>query len=111
MPRLGHCWACQPDFDFPIHYSQNRHDELSLDLLYAATDVFVIPSRQDNFPNTGLRGSPLLHPRGALRQRRLVDIVDHYIPGALAQPFDPRSLTAAIRWVLLGFRGCMGCSR
>jgi glycosyltransferase involved in cell wall biosynthesis len=30
----------------------------------------------------------------------LVDIVDHHITGALAQPFDPLSLAAAIRWVL-----------
>lgn len=43
-----------PDLGFPIHYSGPLHDDLSLRLLYAAADVFVIPSRQHNLPNTGL---------------------------------------------------------
>jgi glycosyltransferase involved in cell wall biosynthesis len=45
--------AQPPDLGFPIHYSGHLHDDLSLRLLYAAADVFVIPSRQDNLPNTG----------------------------------------------------------
>ena len=92
--------AQPPDFGFPIHYSGPLHDDLSLRLLYAAADVFVIPSRQDNLPNTGLEAHACGTPVVAFATGGLVDIVDPQITGALAQPFDPLSLAAAIRWVL-----------
>lgn len=63
--------AQPPDLGFPIHYSGHLHDDLSLRLLYAAADVFVIPSRQDK-PAQHRPGSPgLRHPRGGLRHRWL----------------------------------------
>jgi len=92
--------AQPPDLGFPIHYSGHLHDDLSLRLLYAAADVFVIPSRQDNLPNTGLEAHACGTPVVAFATGGLVDIVDHSITGALAQPFDPISLAASIRWVL-----------
>ena len=92
--------AQPPDLGFPIHISGPLHDDLSLRLLYAAADVFVIPSRQDNLPNTGLEAHACGTPVVAFRTGGLVDIVDHHVTGALAQPFDPLSLAAAIRWVL-----------
>ena len=52
--------------------------------LHSTADAFVLPSRQDNLPSTG--GLP--------------DIVADRVNGALAEPFDPESLAAAIRWVL-----------
>jgi glycosyltransferase involved in cell wall biosynthesis len=70
-----------PDLGFPIHYSGPLHDDISLPLLYAAADVMVIPSRQDNLPNTGLEAHACSTP-------------------VVAQPFDPHSLAASIRWVL-----------
>jgi glycosyltransferase involved in cell wall biosynthesis len=92
--------AQPPDLGFPIHYSGHLHDDLSLRLLYAAADVFVIPSRQDNLPNTGLEAHACGTPVVAFAAGGLVDIVDHHITGVLAEPFDPLSLAAAIRWVL-----------
>jgi glycosyltransferase involved in cell wall biosynthesis len=89
-----------PDLGFPIHYSGRLHDDLSLRLLYAASDVFVIPSRQDNLPNTGLEAHACGTPVVAFATGGLVDIVDEYSTGALAEPFDSLSLAAAIRWVL-----------
>jgi len=62
--------------------------------------VFVIPSRQDNLPNTGLEAHACATPVVAFATGGLVDIVDPHITGALAQPFDPLSLAASIRWVL-----------
>ncbi|MFM7754779.1 MAG: glycosyltransferase, partial [Cyanobium sp.] len=94
-------WAAQPpDLDFPIHTSGPLHDDLNLRLLDAAADVFVIPSRQDNLPNTGLEAHACGTPVVAFATGGLVDIVDHHSTGALAEPFDPLSLSAAIQWVL-----------
>jgi glycosyltransferase involved in cell wall biosynthesis len=85
---------------FPIHYKGRLHDDISLRLLYAAADVFVIPSRQDNLPNTGLEAHACGTPVVAFRTGGLVDIVDDGITGRLALPFDPGSMAEAIRWVL-----------
>jgi glycosyltransferase involved in cell wall biosynthesis len=92
--------AQPPDLGFPIHYSGRLHDDLSLSLLFAAADLFVIPSRQDNLPNTALEAHACGTPVVAFRTGGLVDIVDDRVTGALAEPFDPASLAAAIRWVL-----------
>jgi glycosyltransferase involved in cell wall biosynthesis len=92
--------AQPPDLAFPIHYSGHLHDDLSLRLLYAAADVFVIPSRQDNLPNTGLAAHACGTPVVAFRTGGLLDIVADRATGALAEPFDPASLAAAIGWVL-----------
>jgi glycosyltransferase involved in cell wall biosynthesis len=89
-----------PEMGFPIHYSGRLHDDLSLRLLYAAADVFVIPSRQDNLPNTGLEAQACGTPVVAFSTGGLVDIVADRCTGALAEPFDPSSLAASIRWVL-----------
>jgi len=89
-----------PDLGFKVHYSGRLHDNLSLRLLYAAADLFVIPSRQDNLPNTSLEAHACGTPVVAFRTGGLVDIVDDRVTGALAEPFDPGSLATAIRWVL-----------
>jgi glycosyltransferase involved in cell wall biosynthesis len=86
---------------FPIHYTGRILDDLRLRLLYAAADVFVIPSRQDNLPNTGLEAHACGIPVVAFRTGGLVDIVADRVTGALAEPFVPASLAAAIRWVLV----------
>jgi glycosyltransferase involved in cell wall biosynthesis len=91
--------AQPPDLGFPIHYSGRLHDDISLRLLYAAADVFVIPSRQDNLPNTGIEAQACGTPVVAFRTGGLVDIVADHSTGALADPFDPASLANAIRWV------------
>lgn len=98
---FGQARPAEPaDLGFPIHYSGRLHDDLSLRLLYAAADVFVIPSRQDNLPNTGLEAHACGTPVVAFRTGGLVDIVDDLTTGALAEPFDSASLAASIGWVL-----------
>ena len=51
-----------PDLGFPIHYTGHLFDDVSLSSI--AADLFVIPSRQDNLPNTGVEaqscGVPVL---------------------------------------------------
>jgi glycosyltransferase involved in cell wall biosynthesis len=89
-----------PDLGFPIHYSGRLHDDLSLRLLYAAADVMVVPSRQEAFGQTASEAHACGTPVVAFCTGGLVDIIDDHITGALAEPFDPVSLAAAIRWVL-----------
>jgi len=85
---------------FPIHYTGHLHDDISIRLLYAAADVMVVPSRQDNFPQTASEAHACGTPVVAFRTGGLVDIVSDRSTGALADPFDTSSLASAIKWVL-----------
>lgn len=89
-----------PDMGFPTHYSGHLHDDLSLRLLYSAVDAFVIPSRQDNLPNTGLEALACATPVVAFDTGGLPDIVQHQYNGFLAEAFLPESLAAGLEWVL-----------
>ena len=89
-----------PELGFPIHYTGHLHDDLSLRALYSAADLLVVPSRQDNLPNTGVEAHACGTPVVAFRTGGLPDIVDHQRTGYLAQPFDPPDLAAGISWVL-----------
>lgn len=91
----------QVDLGFPIHYTGRLHDELSLRTLYSAADAMVIPSRQDNLPNTGLEAHACGTPVIAFHVGGLPDIVDHCKTGYLAKPFDTIDLAKGIQWVII----------
>ena len=88
------------DLKFPKIYLGRLYDDISLRILYSAADVFVIPSRQDNLPNTGLEAQSCGTPVVAFRTGGLPDIVNHQVTGSLADPFNPVSLAGSIKWVL-----------
>jgi glycosyltransferase involved in cell wall biosynthesis len=83
-----------------IHYTGHLHDDLSLRAVYSAADVFVLPSRQDNLPNTGLEAQACGTPVVGFATGGLADIVDHKQTGYLAHAFDSADLAAGITWVL-----------
>jgi glycosyltransferase involved in cell wall biosynthesis len=87
-------------YPFPVHFRGLISDNQLLRLHYAAADVMVIPSRQDNLPNTGLEAQACGLPVVGFRIGGLPDIAADRISGALAEPFDPGSLAEAIAWVL-----------
>lgn len=89
-----------PDLGFPIHYTGHLHDDLCLRVHYSAADLLVVPSRQDNLPNTGLEAHACGTPVVAFATGGLPDIVSHRQTGYLAEPFDPKDLAAGISWVL-----------
>lgn len=88
------------DIGFPVHYTGHLHDDASLRLLYSAADALVIPSRQDNLPNTGLESHACGTPVVAFDACGLPDIVTHQQSGYLAKAFDATDLAAGIQWVL-----------
>jgi len=92
------------DLGFPVHYLGHLHDDLSLRILYSAADVMVIPSRQDNLPNTGVEALSCGTPVVAFDTCGLPDIVSHHVTGYLAKAFDTEDLAAGIEWVLADSR-------
>ena len=81
-------------------YQGFLHDEVSLALLYAAADVFVAPSIQENLPFTVMEAMACGTPCVAFRQGGVPDLIDHERTGYLARPFEAEDLARGIAWVL-----------
>lgn len=90
----------KPRYQFPVHFRGVLTDNQFLRLHYAACDLLVLPSRQDNLPNTGLEAQACGLPVVGFRIGGLPDIAEEHVTGALADPFEPLSLARAIHWVL-----------
>ena len=84
----------------PVHYYGILHDPISMRLLYSAADVVVVPSRIEAFGQVALEAQACGTAVAAFATGGLLDIVADRISGALAEPFDSRSLAQAIRWVV-----------
>ncbi len=96
--------APQPDqpqnLCFKTRYIGLQHDDVSLALLYAAADVFVLPSIQENLPYTVMEAMACGTPCVAFNQGGVPDLIDHGQNGYLAHPFDPADLAKGITWIL-----------
>lgn len=88
------------DFGIKTHYFGHLYDDVSLALLYAASDVMIVPSIQEAFGQTASEAMACGTPVVAFDVTGLKDIVDHKENGYLARPFDPKDLARGITWVL-----------
>lgn len=68
--------------------------------LYAAADVFVTPSLQDNLPNTIAEAMSVGTPCVGFRVGGIPEMIDHLSNGFVAIPRDAESLAEGIRYVL-----------
>lgn len=92
---LGHN---KPSVDFRIpwlHLGFMNNDRL-LSLAYSAADVFVIPSLQDNLPNTVLESMACGTPVVGFAVGGIPDMVQPGVTGMLVPPRDTVGLLAAI---------------
>jgi glycosyltransferase involved in cell wall biosynthesis len=76
------------------------NDDISLSLVYAAADVFIAPSVQDNLPNTVMESLACGTPWVAFDIGGMCDMIGHQQNGYLAKPFDIDDLAKGIIWVL-----------
>ena len=86
--------------DFKLKYVGKINNDEILKLYYSASDVFVLPSRKDNLPGTGIESHACGTPVVAFNVGGLPDIIDDKITGSLAEPFEPESLAQEINWVI-----------
>ncbi len=75
-------------------------DEVSIARLYSTADVCVVPSIQENFPNTVLEAFACGTPCVAFDTGGLKELVLNGETGYLARPFDTDDLAKGIAWVL-----------
>lgn len=82
------------------HYLGALHDDVSLALYYAAADLFVLPSQQENLPNTIMEAMACGTPCAAFDIGGIPDMIDHQENGYLARPFEAEDLAQGVAWVL-----------
>ncbi|BCU76250.1 glycosyltransferase [Luteolibacter sp. LG18] len=68
--------------------------------LFAAADVFVAPSREDNLPNVVLESLAAGTPVAAFRIGGMPDMIVDGVTGRLAEPFSTGDLAAAMQDLL-----------
>lgn len=76
------------------------HDEQRMAQLYAAADVFVTPSLQDNLPNTIVEAMSCGTPCVGFHVGGIPEMVHHRRDGYVARYRDTDDLVAGIRYVL-----------
>ena len=89
-----------PGLPFKTHYLGILKDDISLALAYSAADVFVLPSVQENLPNTILEAIACGLPCVAFNIGGIPDIIKHQQNGFLAKPYSCENLAEGISWVL-----------
>lgn len=83
-----------------LHIMGKIQDEEKISSIYNAADVFVVPSREDNLPNTVLEALSCGTPVVAFRIGGIPDMIEHKKNGYLAKPFEIQELADGIIYVL-----------
>ncbi len=87
-------------FAMKTHYLGRLHDEISMALVYAAADVFVAPSTEENLSNTVLESLSCGTPVVAFNIGGMPDMITHKKNGYLAPGFETEALARGIQWVV-----------
>lgn len=85
---------------FPVYWLGNLNDDQTLSALYSAADVMVVPSRQENLPQTATEPQACACPVVAFNCSGMADAIEHQVTGYLAHPFDTRDMANGIQWIL-----------
>ncbi|MHB8277837.1 MAG: glycosyltransferase family 4 protein, partial [Candidatus Humimicrobiaceae bacterium] len=98
--------ALKPKNNIEINYDTRYlgfvYDDITLSIIYSAADVFVMPSIQDNFPNTVLESLACGTPVVGFSIGGNPDMIEHKKNGYLVKPFEIDDLVEGIKWVLSG---------
>jgi glycosyltransferase involved in cell wall biosynthesis len=87
-------------FSMKTHYLGRLRDEISMAVVYAAADVFVAPSLEDNLPNTVLESLSCGTPVVAFNIGGMPDMVSHKDNGYLAISYDTTDLAKGLIWTM-----------
>ncbi len=84
------------------HFIGRLKDDIALRLYYSAADLFILPSRKDNLPGTGIESLACGTPIVGFDVGGIPDIVDNYKNGILVEPFKCDLMANEIAKILEG---------
>ena len=101
MLIFGHSSADLTD-SLPIvaHRLGHLSDSQQIGLAYSAASVFVIPSLEENLPNTIMEAMACGTPAVGFDTGGIPEMIDHRINGYVAEYRSAESLAEGIEWVL-----------
>lgn len=85
---------------YRTHWMGYISDPCRMVRLYRAVDLFVIPSQEDNLPNTIMEAMVCGTPVAGFATGGIPEMVDHLENGYLAPLGDTSALSEGIRWAL-----------
>ena len=68
--------------------------------IYSMADIFILPSLEDNLPNTVMESMACATPVVAFNTGGIQDMVEHRVNGYLAGYRSAQDLAYGINWVL-----------
>jgi glycosyltransferase involved in cell wall biosynthesis len=89
-----------PVLKYKVHYISRLNDEISLQMLYSAVDIMIVPSIQENLSNIILESLSCATPVVAFDIGGNSDMIEHKHNGYLAKSFDTSDLSYGIEWVI-----------
>jgi glycosyltransferase involved in cell wall biosynthesis len=88
--------------DLPLrsHSFGQVSDKAKMRDIYAAADVFVTPSLEENLPNTIMEAMACGTACVGFKVGGIPEMIEHEKTGYVAQEFDPKDLAKGINWCL-----------
>jgi glycosyltransferase involved in cell wall biosynthesis len=86
--------------EFKMHRMGEVSDDITLQILYNAADVVVVPSLEENLSNIIMESLSCGTPVVAFDIGGNSDMIDHRLNGYLAKEMDANDLAAGIDWVI-----------
>ena len=84
--------------EFKVHYGGFIFDEERLNIIYAASDIFVSPSTEESFGLTVGEAMAVGTPAVSFTGTGVKDVIDHKINGYLAVNKNSTDLALGIEW-------------
>ncbi|HHG3484924.1 TPA: glycosyltransferase [Vibrio parahaemolyticus] len=84
----------------PASYLGHLSDDQSISLFYNSLDVMVVPSKQENLPQTATESIATGTPVVAFDCTGFPDAIKHKYSGYLAKPYCEEDLSFGIKWCI-----------
>ncbi|MDH6534237.1 glycosyltransferase [Parabacteroides sp. 52] len=85
---------------FPVHELGYISDQETMAKAYASVDLFVIPSLEDNLPNTIMEAMACGTPSVGFETGGIPEMIDHKNNGYVARYKEAEDLADGIQWIL-----------
>lgn len=96
----GHSEEIANQLSLPVYPLGYVNDERRIISTYNAVDVFVLPSLEDNLPNTIMEAMACGIPCVGFNTGGVPEMIDHQTNGYIAKYKDADDLSTGIRWIL-----------